>query len=97
VEHATASELVGVFCLDACDADEAAAFEVHLAGCDICAEEANRLRALAGWIGVSEVGVAPGDLLRQRILREALNGEAPKIVVRPRPVEDWSRAVSRIV
>jgi anti-sigma factor RsiW len=72
VEHRAASELLGVFALDACDDDEIAAIEGHLIDCPECAAEAAQLGQLAGWIGASQAE-APDLPLRERMLAEAFD------------------------
>jgi predicted anti-sigma-YlaC factor YlaD len=67
VDHAPASELLGVYALDACDEDETVLIEAHLDECDECRDEAERLKNLAGWMGVGEARV-PSAHLRSRII-----------------------------
>jgi anti-sigma factor RsiW len=69
VDHTVASELLGVYVLDACDESEAAAVRVHLEACSACGTEAGRLAELAGWLGASEA-VSPSRDLRSRVLRQ---------------------------
>ena len=69
MDHDTASELLGVYVLDACDDTEAAEVQVHVAACDGCAVEVARLGEAAGWLGVSEAAT-PSDELRSRVLGE---------------------------
>jgi anti-sigma factor RsiW len=68
VDRLHVSELLGAYALDACDDAEYQVVESHLAECPECAEEAVRLKELAGWIGVSEA-TAPARDLRSRVLR----------------------------
>jgi anti-sigma factor RsiW len=81
MDHASVSELLGAYALDACDNEETAAVEAHLASCPSCADEASRLKELAGWIGVTSIDVngteRPSSLLRQRTLQEALRDDPP--------------------
>ena len=74
VDHTSASELLGVYALDACDEDETSLIEVHLVECDECRDEAGRLKNLAGWMGVGEAKV-PSAHLRSRIIRVAESEE----------------------
>jgi hypothetical protein len=74
-DHASVSELLGVYALDCCDQDEAAAIEAHIAECSECATEAARFMQLAGWLGVSQA-TPPTDDVRTRLLREADPDEA---------------------
>jgi anti-sigma factor RsiW len=67
VDHASISELLGVYALDACDVVETAMVEAHLEECDECRDEAERLKNLAGWMGVSEATM-PSAHLRSRII-----------------------------
>jgi anti-sigma factor RsiW len=76
VDHAHVSQLLGAYALDACDDAEYQAVEAHLAECPECAEEAGRLKELAGWIGVSEA-TAPAPELRSRVLRRAQIEDQP--------------------
>jgi anti-sigma factor RsiW len=70
VDHASAGELLGVYVLDACENDEAKEVEAHLAECEQCRTEAERLKYVAGWLGASEA-LAPSADLRSKLLREA--------------------------
>ena len=67
MDHASVSELLGVYALDACDEVETALIEAHLEECDECRDEAERLKNLAGWMGVAEATV-PSAHLRSRII-----------------------------
>jgi anti-sigma factor RsiW len=67
VDHAWASQLLGVYALDACEDGETALIEAHLEQCDRCRDEAERLKNLAGWMGVSEATM-PSEHLRSRII-----------------------------
>ena len=62
-EHDRVSQLLGAYVLDACDEDEAAGVEVHLAVCALCAEESAHLRAAATWLGAGREPepTQPGD------------------------------------
>jgi anti-sigma factor RsiW len=72
VDHAAASELLGVYAMDACEDGETAAIEAHLAKCAECDAEATRLREVVGWIAVSEAAT-PSEELRSNLLFEARN------------------------
>jgi len=61
------SQLLGVYVLDACDEDEAAAVAAHATTCDACTSELARLGELAGWLGVSEAA-SPSPQLRSRVV-----------------------------
>ena len=70
MDHLAVNELLGVYALDACDEDETALIEAHLEQCDECRDEAERLKNLAGWMGVGEATV-PSAHLRSRIISVA--------------------------
>jgi hypothetical protein len=72
VDHVAVSELLGVYALDACEDHEAGLIEVHLAGCNECRAETERLKSVAGWMGVAEATL-PSEHLRSRLLQEAHN------------------------
>jgi predicted anti-sigma-YlaC factor YlaD len=70
VDHTAASELLGVYALDACDEPENAGIRAHLGACAACATEAGRLAELSGWLGASDA-VSPPEELRSRVLRQS--------------------------
>jgi anti-sigma factor RsiW len=70
VDHDGASELLGVYVLDACDEHEAAAVRAHVSTCEPCTSEVAVLGNLAGWLGASEA-TNPSAELRSRVLDEA--------------------------
>ncbi|HEX3785361.1 MAG TPA: anti-sigma factor [Pseudonocardiaceae bacterium] len=61
--------LTGAYALDALDADERAAFELHLAECSACSHEVAELRATAARLGAA-VALTPPENLKQRVLVE---------------------------
>ena len=67
MEHGAASELLGVYVLDACDDAEADEVRAHVTSCEPCTTEEARLRDAAGWLGVSEAAT-PSRELRSRVL-----------------------------
>jgi len=67
VDHDSASELLGVYVLDACDESEAADVRAHVSTCEWCTREAAVLADLAGWLGASEA-TSPSAELRSRVL-----------------------------
>jgi hypothetical protein len=69
VDHDSASELLGVLVLDACDDGEAAAVRAHVSTCGLCTSEVTVLGNLAGWLGASEA-TSPSAELRSRVLDE---------------------------
>jgi anti-sigma factor RsiW len=70
VDHTAASELLGVYVLDACDESETAAVRAHLGACAACETEASRLAELSGWLGASDA-VSPPEKLKSRVLRRS--------------------------
>jgi len=69
VDHDGASELLGVYVLDACDESEAADVRAHVSTCELCTREVAVLADLAGWLGASEA-TNPSAELRSRVLDE---------------------------
>lgn len=59
LSDAEVEELLGVYALDACEPDEAAAIEAVLARRPDLAREANRLSRAAAWIGATETSQPP--------------------------------------
>jgi uncharacterized protein (TIGR03083 family) len=76
LSHAEVVDLLGAYALDACEPDEAAAIDAHVAGCAECAAEAARLRSAAGWLGALEVQPPPSSL-RSAVLDVALARREP--------------------
>jgi anti-sigma factor RsiW len=74
VDHDSASELLGVYVLDACDESEAAAVKAHVSTCEACTQEVATFANLAGWLGASEA-TSPSAELRARVLDEGQNHE----------------------
>jgi anti-sigma factor RsiW len=68
MDHTAASDLLGVYVLDACDESETAGIRAHLEVCAACATEASRWAELSGWLGASDA-VSPPAALRSRVLR----------------------------
>jgi anti-sigma factor ChrR (cupin superfamily) len=69
VDHDGASELLGVYAIDACDESEAAEVRAHVSTCELCTREVAVLENLAGWLGASEAA-SPSAELRSRVLGE---------------------------
>lgn len=69
MDHDGASELLGVYVLDACEESEAAEVRAHVAACELCTSEVAVLGNLAGWLGASEA-TSPSAELRSRVLDE---------------------------
>src|SRR5438477_12796511 len=83
--HDQANELLGAWALHACDDDELASVEAHLATCAACAAEADRLRNAAAWLGALESAPPPSSL-RASVLGRAHNLRAPEVRRdKPRP------------
>jgi anti-sigma-K factor RskA len=61
--------LTGAYALDALDADEREAFELHLAECSACSHEVAELRATASRLGAA-VALTPPENLKERVLGE---------------------------
>jgi uncharacterized protein (TIGR03083 family) len=78
LDHEEANELLGAWALHACDEDEGALVEAHVATCDDCAAEADRLRNAAAWLGALE-SVPPPSRLRASVLRRARDLRAPEM------------------
>ena len=72
MDHDGASELLGVYALDACDEGEAAEVQAHVATCERCTREVAVLANVAGWLGASEA-TSPSPELRSRVLGEGHN------------------------
>lgn len=68
--NAAIHALSGAYVLGALPADEQAAFERHLAGCEPCRQEVRELRETAARLGTSAAVVPPADL-RGRVLGQA--------------------------
>lgn len=83
------SEHAASYVLDALDAKESAAFEAHLAGCEICQAEVAEYREVAGMLAHGAEPRTPPSSLRERILREARQvrpiASAPQTTERPPP------------
>jgi len=73
-DDAALDELLGAYALDALDLDEQAAVERYLARTPSAADEVERLRTAAAWIGASEA-LAPPSRLRTTLL-DAARGRA---------------------
>src|SRR5687767_11791337 len=66
-EHAW-TDYAASYALDALDADEKAAFEAHLEGCEQCRAEVRAYRDVAGQLAQAAPQRDPPAHLRQRIL-----------------------------
>ena len=74
--HDEASELLGAWALDACEADEAMAVERHVESCDACRREADVLRRSAAWLGEAVAGRLP-PLPGASALDDAVTSSSP--------------------
>ena len=72
-------ELTAGYALDALDADERAAYERHLAGCEQCQGELESFWVTTEALAVAASGPAPSDDLRDRILADVR--AEPQVVV----------------
>lgn len=102
------NELVGAYVLDALPADEAAAFETHLASCSSCRSEVAELRMVVGMLPLALEPVEPPASLRDRITRTveedtagrplltALPGGAPKQRKRGFPLPEAVLALAAV-
>jgi anti-sigma factor RsiW len=83
------SKLLGIYCLGAMPADEAAALEAHLARCRPCLTECEELTQTALCLGaISDVGVAAAvmDACRYPVMsRRSTSGTGARTPPRPRP------------
>ena len=64
-------EQAAPYALGALDESERAAFDAHLATCEVCANEVRELREVAGLLSLGGRAVAPPPGLRDRILDDA--------------------------
>src|SRR6476620_5423446 len=81
--HEDIQELLGVYALDATDADETAMIDAHLATCPWCREEVRQHREVAAVLA-SGTDVAPPDVW-SRIAEKLEGDEAPSLPA-PRPL-----------
>ena len=95
-------ELTPGYALDALDADERAAYEAHLAGCEQCQSELEAFWQTTEALAVAASGPAPSDGLRERILADVR--AEPQVVVpfaprrrRLAPVLGVAAAVAAVV
>ena len=86
-------ELTAGYALDALDADERAAYEAHLPGCETCQQELGSFWETTEALAVAASGPAPSPALRERILADA-RAEAPQNVV---PFEPRRRRLAPVL
>jgi anti-sigma factor ChrR (cupin superfamily) len=70
MDHNRASALLGAYVLDSCRPEETDEIDLHLVGCEECRDEIDRLNAVAGLIGATDL-LPPPPHLRQMILDAA--------------------------
>ena len=70
MDHNQASELLGAYVLDSCNEDERELVRLHLDSCGECRDEIDRLDAVAGLIGASDLESPPASL-RDAVLKAA--------------------------
>jgi len=87
-------ELVALHALDALDADDAKAFEEHLAGCEECRRELDSLRATAASLAWVAEGPEPPRALGEVIVERARR-ERQENVVALGPRRAW-RAIAAV-
>jgi anti-sigma-K factor RskA len=74
MEHQEYQELLAVHALDALDASEAHAMIEHLASCPECRGELDEMRDAAALLAHASTPAAPGDQVRERILKDVRAG-----------------------
>jgi anti-sigma factor RsiW len=82
-------ELTAGYALDALDADERAAYEAHLPGCERCQQELASFWQTTEALAVAASGPEPSPALRDRILAD-IRSEPPQNVV---PLEPRRRRI----
>lgn len=93
MEH-TWLEQTAPYALGALDEQDRAAFEKHLATCDICAAEVRELSEVASLLATAAAQVAPPAGLRDRILSDARN--VRQISAAERPVNTLAPGAARV-
>ena len=77
-------DLTAAYALDALDADDARAYETHLAHCERCRDELASLSETAGALAYATEAPAPPPELRARILQQARSERENVVPLRPR-------------
>jgi anti-sigma factor RsiW len=77
-------DLTAAYALDALDADDAHAYETHLAHCERCRDELASLSETAGALAYATEAPAPPPELRARILQQARSERENVVPLRPR-------------
>jgi anti-sigma-K factor RskA len=88
-------ELTAAYALDALDADERAAFEEHLAGCERCRDEVASFWETAEALAVAAPGVDPPAQLRGKIL-DAARAERQNVVPLAPRRSRWTPALGAV-
>ena len=86
MDHDEASELLGAFVLDSCNENETKRLRVHLTTCVQCRDEIDRLDAVVGLIGASELEEAPAHL-RDAVVNAVGAIKPFERMLPPRPAE----------
>jgi anti-sigma-K factor RskA len=89
-------DLTAGYALDALDAEERAAYEEHLDGCERCREELTGFWAVTSSLALAATGPAPPPELRERILSGARAGRQNVIPFRRRPALTPQRALGAV-
>jgi anti-sigma factor RsiW len=79
MDNDTLHDLTAAYALDALEADDARAYEQHLATCERCRDELASLSAAAGSLAYAVLPAEPPPALRERILQAAV-AERPNVV-----------------
>lgn len=77
-------DLTAAYALDALDADDARAYEQHLARCERCRDELAELTEAAGALAYAGEAPVPPPELRARILQQARRERENVVPLRPR-------------
>ena len=94
--HREVRDLLGAWAVGACDEDETALVEAHIAACPLCAGEAERLRAAADVLAASRTETPPRGV-RLSLLAEARRRRPPEPsqrVMLGRLVDAYARQVA---
>jgi hypothetical protein len=90
MDHATAAELLGVYALDALDADEAADVRAHLDQCPRCRDEVNQHQEAAAALAFA--GATAPEGLWARISEQLDTGPPPAEMARMYPLRASTEA-----
>jgi anti-sigma factor RsiW len=84
METNTLHDLTAAYALDALDAEDARAYEEHLAHCERCRDELASFSETAGALAYAVDSPAPPPELRSRILQQAARERSNVVPLRPR-------------